>query len=372
MASPQEGNPKDIRDYLNAGGIGYLNNINGISEDSLDKSTKELGYLPLYLPAPRRILSVGVGQGEELHSLSRLFPNSRIIGMDISDLALHEAQRRTSAYKIDSGLVLADASGLPFQDASLSGVVFSSLLHEIYSYSPNGHTAWRKTICEAGRVLEPGGSLVIRDPAAPSFQDPVQIQFKTNLSSDFYNYFRDEYRRFKSWGPDSRDIFASKGKAEVKHLPQADKERTVALSPRYSAEVLFHFFNFWKGHVNNQAEIGDIHWKEINESYYLPSEDQIQVALPLAEYVSKIENVAKGALEGLGFKLRHVGHGISVRPKMREVLLEHFDIKLGQGQDYKDLAESEDPFTKKMELVFTKDTITDSSAKRSQSKLNTF
>lgn len=355
MANPQEGNPKDIRDYLNAGGIGYLNNINGISEDSLAKSTKELGYLPLYLPTPRRILSVGVGQGEELHSLSRLFPNSRVIGMDISDLALHEAQRRTSMHQLNSDLVLADASRLPFKDASLSGIVFSSLLHEIYSYSLDGHTAWKRTISEASRVLEPGGGLFIRDPAAPTFKDPAQIQFKSDLSSDFYNYFRNEYRRFKSWSPDSQNAFASQGADEVRHLPQPDDHRTVTLSPRYSAEVLFHFFNFWKGFVNDQAEIGDIHWKEINEAYYLPDEDQIQLALPPRGYISKIEDVAKDILKGSGLGLKHVGHGVSIRPKMRDVLLEYFDIKFGSGQDYKDLSQDNDPFTQKMELVFIKD-----------------
>lgn len=48
---------------------------------------------------------------------------------------------------------------------------------------------------------------------------------------------------------------------------------------------------------------------------------------------------------------------------MRDVLLEHFDIKFGSGQNYRDLSVDNDPFTQKMELVFIKDATSGSSTR---------
>lgn len=355
----QLGDPRHIRRHLNTGGITYLNKINGVTAGSLSRSTEEISYFPLYLPIPRTILSIGVGQGEELHSLHQLYGSGvKIVGLDLSDLTLLQAGKRAAAQQFQADLVLGNASQLPFRKELLSGVVLSSLLHEIYSYNPNGHESWSQTIREAGRVLEESGCLFIRDFAALSSHNPASINFKTNLGLDFYEYFRGEFRAFNSWDPNYRRNFATQRAVDIEHLPAVDSSRTVTLSSRYSAEFIFHFYTFWKGYINNPTRrIDNINWKEINEAYFMPVKDNPSLAVSTEAYVANVLDTSNDEFEGSDFRLTYVGHGISTRVGMREIVEDNFDIIFlgSEPKDYKDVPLNEDPFMQKMELIFKKE-----------------
>lgn len=346
------------RDYLNSTGLRYLNFINGVSKESLMQSTKELSPLSRHLFSPRLIVDVGVGQGEETHSLVELYRQAglEVIGVDMSDLALKFAQQRASENGLPISFVLANATNLPFETNSVSGVVLSSLLHEVYSYFPHGFEAWNQTIRGSARILEDGGCLFVRDSAGPAFKNSTEIALKTTLAQEFYEYFRKEFRAFDSWDIGSREQFKKREEIDRNHLPTLDRSGRVTLSQRYSAELIFHFFTFWKGYIQNVGKIGNIYWKEINEVYYLPYPLDKSLVLNRAEYIERVLEEADQELQGDGFRMVCVEDGESVRPFMDEVIQENFDIKLldHDGGVERGLDELKNPFSRKMELIFRK------------------
>jgi SAM-dependent methyltransferase len=102
------------------------------------------------LAGPVRMLDVGCGTGQsrQIYRLAGL----EYVGVDLSSVALERARAK---YPQDTWQC-ADASALPFDDASFDLVAFSSVLHHIPDF--------RRPLEEACRVLRPGGHVFAFDP----------------------------------------------------------------------------------------------------------------------------------------------------------------------------------------------------------------
>ncbi|MFE6051653.1 methyltransferase domain-containing protein [Kitasatospora sp. NPDC056446] len=100
--------------------------------------------------AGRDVLEVGCGMGEGLNFLSRIVPEARMTGLDLSPRAI---ARGTATLARGSALrfVHGDAEDLPFEDASVDVLVNIESSH---TYPDLG-----KFLREAARVLRPGGHL---------------------------------------------------------------------------------------------------------------------------------------------------------------------------------------------------------------------
>jgi ubiquinone/menaquinone biosynthesis C-methylase UbiE len=100
------------------------------------------------LPAPpRRALDLGTGTGSGAFSLARRWPETEVVGADLSEEMLVEARQRTppglaSRLRFD----VADGARLPYEDASFDLVALSNMIP-----FPR----------ELARVLVPGGHLVV-------------------------------------------------------------------------------------------------------------------------------------------------------------------------------------------------------------------
>lgn len=105
---------------------------------------------------PLRVLDVGCGTG---HSRQIYAAKSRAyFGLDVSLVSLQVARRRFSPpnTRMPGGWLRGDAFRLPFADASLDVVAFSSVLHHL----PDRPAA----LGEAHRVLRQGGRVFAFDP----------------------------------------------------------------------------------------------------------------------------------------------------------------------------------------------------------------
>jgi ubiquinone/menaquinone biosynthesis C-methylase UbiE len=98
-----------------------------------------------------RLLDVGSGTGLLLRAAAREFPDSVVIGADLSIDMLRSA--RSTGF--EPPLVAADAVALPVADASCAVVVTASSLH----FWPEPDAGLREIL----RVLRPGGMLVLTD-----------------------------------------------------------------------------------------------------------------------------------------------------------------------------------------------------------------
>ncbi|MGN6104084.1 MAG: methyltransferase, partial [Kofleriaceae bacterium] len=159
-----------------------LCDLYGLRKDELDRVANEANYLAtmnaarsdkqrmLDFVVPGRIVEIGPGGGIVLDLLEQRFPDSEVIGVDLSrEVVAALAQRARSGghrWRIVHGAAeqLAAHTGGP-----VDTVVCCSILHEVYSYGePRFALASVQRVVEAAfAALRPGGRLVIRDGVMP-------------------------------------------------------------------------------------------------------------------------------------------------------------------------------------------------------------
>ena len=102
------------------------------------------------------ILDVGCGIGQDALDLAQAVgPHGRVIGIDSSETMLQEARARAAQTQLPVEYVLADATHLPFADASFDGCQASRVL---------GHLREPKlAVAEMVRVVRPGARVVVAD-----------------------------------------------------------------------------------------------------------------------------------------------------------------------------------------------------------------
>lgn len=99
----------------------------------------------------RSVLEIGCGAGHAIKAISSTYGASRAIGVDLDNRLIQRATK-------NQGLALfavADATHLPFPDASFDVVVEFAAFHHVED--------WRSAIKEAVRVLRPGGQFLFED-----------------------------------------------------------------------------------------------------------------------------------------------------------------------------------------------------------------
>lgn len=344
---------RPIQSYLNAPGLAYFNAINGETPESLATRSNEIARLKRHLKTPQVVLSVGVGQGEEIHAIHQLYSGSvKVIGVDMSNIALQAAKNRATENRLAAEFITGDATDLPLADESVDGVILSSLMHEVYSFSPNGKVAWNKAVQNAARVLKEDGCLLLRDSEAPDLYGNIQVQLKTPLSQEFYDYFAEEFRKFNGWKDSLKATFESR----FPTFPFRNNSTNVTLSVWQAAEFLFHFVNFSLGYPNDPNFIGNRNWKELNEIYYPPKDDASDEPMRMNEYVEEVLKQGDIALQDTEFAFIYADQDLSVRPRMRKPIEEHFFLANPDALQISPGSSSNlvDHFINKMELVFKK------------------
>lgn len=107
----------------------------------------------------QRILDLGCGNGNILKMLQDRV-EVRFYGLDISEKMVEEAKKRLGAA---AQLSVGDAENLPYEDGFFDVVICNASFH----HYPDA----QKAAAEMGRVLKPGGLLILGDPTMP----PVMI-----------------------------------------------------------------------------------------------------------------------------------------------------------------------------------------------------
>lgn len=121
------------------------------------------------LPAEAEVLEVGSGGGFNAEALLRRFPNWRLTATDYDPDMIELAGRRLARFGDRARLEQADATALPYDDASFDIVLSIGVLHHV--------GAWEKALTEGARVLRPGGALLAVDLLDRFFIRPVRRAF---------------------------------------------------------------------------------------------------------------------------------------------------------------------------------------------------
>jgi ubiquinone/menaquinone biosynthesis C-methylase UbiE len=102
-----------------------------------------------------RVLEIGGGSGAMAAELLQRYPDTTMVVTDFDEAMVENAATRLRRYGQRAEVRQADATSLPFDEASFDTVVSFIMLH---------HTVeWEKALAEATRVLRPGGKLIAYD-----------------------------------------------------------------------------------------------------------------------------------------------------------------------------------------------------------------
>jgi demethylmenaquinone methyltransferase/2-methoxy-6-polyprenyl-1,4-benzoquinol methylase len=116
---------------------------------------------------PERILDLATGSGDLAMALRRACPQALVVGADFCLPMLAQA-----AEKGVSHLVEADGLALPFRNETFDAVTVAFGLRNMAS--------WERALREMGRVLRPGGLLVVLDFSLPE-QGPLRAAYRLYL-----------------------------------------------------------------------------------------------------------------------------------------------------------------------------------------------
>jgi ubiquinone/menaquinone biosynthesis C-methylase UbiE len=137
----------------------YYDQTRSLPDDLMDQLVE---LLVAELPDEGRCLEIGIGTGRI--ALPLMERGVDLVGIDISSEMLRKLVAKAGQMKI----ALADATRLPFGDATFSSAIASHVLHLV----PD----WRAALGELVRVVAPGGVLLISRTAEPAHQWNIAVR----------------------------------------------------------------------------------------------------------------------------------------------------------------------------------------------------
>lgn len=294
----------------------------------------KLNRLKDYLPEASAIVSLGMAGGEDICTLAKIYgEETRLIGVDISPVALELARRATLAAGVKADFIEGNATNLNIPNQSIDGFVLSAMLHEVYSYAKDGKNAFARTIEETYRNTAECGCIFISDFAAPGIEGQASLRPKSEEAEEFVGYFVNNFRKFKDVKPHTKKPFATDYSHYKGHGLEVDG--LLHSSPAFVSEILWHFKHYKKSFGNEPTLGNDLQgWKEINEVYLPPNpfipED---TSMPIDTYVGTVTRISQNTEISRDFSLRCVSAVITAqRPSTIDMLDEHFLVALDDGE----------------------------------------
>jgi SAM-dependent methyltransferase/nicotinamide mononucleotide adenylyltransferase len=147
------------------GELGHLRDF-GSYGAQMDASLKQKLEELVRWVKPGHIVDKGCGTGKLMVELSRLFPSSRLSGVDLSREFLRLCDENTYATD-DVSLVFGNVIDVCVEAGSATTVIFSSVMHEVHSYSGYQRSEIDRALVNACTELAPGGHVLIRDGVSP-------------------------------------------------------------------------------------------------------------------------------------------------------------------------------------------------------------
>ena len=191
-----------------------LYDLFGFRKDIFDRLQNEQSYLTDMNDAHnhKKIISdysvgdvmvdVGAGGGVMLDILSEHHPHAKIIGVDISENVLEELNYRKNRENKNWIVKQADALHLnkTFRPESVDTIVFSSILHELYSYIPYQGKKFNKDVIiqalkNSFEILRKGGRIIIRDGIMTEPKDEIRfLEFKDSNGMSFFKRYVNDFK----------------------------------------------------------------------------------------------------------------------------------------------------------------------------------
>ncbi len=179
------------------------------------------------------IVDVGSGGGVLLRKLESRFPNAKITGTDVSENVLEALAKEKKEKGRRWELIRHDLSRSPLPEKT-DCIIFSSILHEIYSYSETDGKRFnpesvRRTLANAKVSLNRGGRIVIRDGVGTPDRGRMRIRFVSDEGFRFFMRFAEDFRGMDEIPKEERIVETDA------------KSRTIVADYDYAREFLYTY-----------------------------------------------------------------------------------------------------------------------------------
>ncbi len=150
-----------------AGRYDFLNHFLSMG---IDKAWRRKAIAEVAMIQPKAILDVATGTGDMAIAAAALAPQ-KITGIDIADQMLEKGREKISARNLQNLITLqtGDSESMPFATGEYDAVMCA--------YGVRNFEHLEKGLAEMGRVLRPGGKLVILEFSHPT-RFPVKQFYK--------------------------------------------------------------------------------------------------------------------------------------------------------------------------------------------------
>src|SRR4051794_38031339 len=126
---------------------------------------QKIALTTAHFPSRGRIADMGSGSGSGTFDLARLYRDLELVGVDINPVTVEYSKNHHQADNLS--FAVGDIAENVFPDASLDGILDSSVLHHVTSFNGYDIDQIVKTIANQVAQLKPGGVLIIRDFVVP-------------------------------------------------------------------------------------------------------------------------------------------------------------------------------------------------------------
>lgn len=169
--------------------------------EGMNKAADDKRIILDYLKG-NKIVDIGPGGGIMLDMIERETTNKDIIGIDIAENVIENLLKKKDEEQHTWHVMKGDALQLAdtFSAESVDTIIFSSILHELFSYIPFkgrrfNHEVIGEALQSAFSVLKPGGRIIIRDGIMSENKDEFRrIRFKDEKWMTYLEQYAKEFK----------------------------------------------------------------------------------------------------------------------------------------------------------------------------------
>ena len=171
----------------------YLDTMNNVTTSTKDAIIEYV--------TGRSVVDVGSGGGILLDRLEKKYPDKEIIGTDISTNVIETLNLKKSREGHSWNVRVHNFVENTF-DEKVGSIIFSSILHEIYSYTEGEEGCFdiksvKTALKNAYESLDEGGRIVIRDGIKTEGNYKRRIVFKDGSGLDFFKNYVSDFKGLK-------------------------------------------------------------------------------------------------------------------------------------------------------------------------------
>ena len=126
---------------------------------------QKIALTTAHFPSRGKIADMGSGSGSGTFDLARLYGGLELVGVDINPVTVEYSNNHYRAENLK--FVTGDIAEKVFGDASLDGILDSSVLHHVTSFNGFDRAQITRTLKNQVAQLRTGGVLIIRDFVVP-------------------------------------------------------------------------------------------------------------------------------------------------------------------------------------------------------------